>query len=375
MRALVSLAACSDYGYSTVVTAIEQALTPLGGLGVYVHRGDRVLLKPNLLYGRHPDKAVTTHPAVVKAIAELVLAEGGIPVIGDSPGMGTFPRAADAAGLAAIARELDCNLISFDDAVTVNVGQDYTFRQFDVARAALETDVIINLPKVKTHGMMLLTLAVKNMFGCVPGMRKAQWHLKAGINHDYFATMLVELCQLMAPSLSIADGVVAMEGNGPGSGDPRRVGVIVAGAHVHAVDAAICRVLGVAPELVPTLRVARQRGVHGAAWNDIEVAGPPLEQVAVSEFRLPRRVDVQWRLPGLVKKPLRNMMLPKPVVNPARCHACGTCREVCPPHAISCEGGTIRIDYGRCIRCFCCQEMCPEGAISVKDTLLSRIVS
>jgi len=375
MGTLVSLATCTDYDYSRVLTAVGAALQPLGGLGNFIHKGDRVLLKPNLLYGKDPERAVTTHPAVVRAVAELVHAEGGIPFIGDSPGVGGFQRAAGAAGLTAVARELDCGLSSFDDAVAVDPGPGSTFRRFDVAREALDADVIINLPKIKTHGMMLLTLAVKNMFGCVPGIRKAQWHLKAGLNHHYFATMLVELCQLMAPTLTIVDGIVAMEGNGPGSGDPRPVGIIVAGTDVHAVDTTVCRILGIAPAIVPTLQVAHQRGLSGTAWDDIDIAGPPLKKVVVREFRLPERGDLQWRLPRLVKKPLRKAIVPKPVVDHARCVGCGTCGEVCPPAAIVCRADGVRIDYDRCIRCFCCQEMCPEGAISLKEPLLGRIVT
>jgi uncharacterized protein (DUF362 family) len=372
MGETVSLVNCHNYAYPEIRRALEAVLLPLGGIGAYVTRGDRVLLKPNLLYGKHPDKAVTTHPMVVKAVCELVLEQGGIPLIGDSPGIGTLHRVAEQTGMTAVASELGCSLADFSIPITVRLGPEYTFRAFEIVREVLDADVIINLPKLKTHGMMFLTLAVKNTFGCVPGMQKAQWHLKAGNDHDSFGRMLVELNRLVSPALSLVDGIVAMEGNGPGSGVPRPLGVLVAGHNPRAVDTTICHLLCLHPDILPTTRAAREQGLAGTELDDIDVVGPPLESLWIDNFRLPRRVDPQWGLPRAVTRPLKHVFLPKPMIRSDQCTGCGTCRDVCPAGAITFQDDCPQLNYAQCIRCYCCQEMCPEGAIHIGRAWFGR---
>jgi uncharacterized protein (DUF362 family)/Pyruvate/2-oxoacid:ferredoxin oxidoreductase delta subunit len=372
----VSIALCADYAYGHVLAGVSDALKPLGGMKAYVTRGDKVLLKPNLLSAKHPEWCVTTHPAVVKAVAQLVQEAGGIPAIGDSPAAGSLSRVAARAGITEIADTLGCPLVEFKDVARIATGTDNTFRRFELARAVLEADVIINLPKVKTHSMTLLTLGVKNTFGCIPGMRKAQWHLKAGVDHAYFAGMLAELCQIVKPALTIADGVIGMEGEGPGNGEARHLGLILAAGNPHALDTVICQIIGVAPQRVTTIQAARQRGFSGADPNEIEVLGHTVEDVRVAPFRLPRRfVSIQWNLPDFVKRPLKNIFTPKPILDRDLCKVCGACAEVCPPGAISVSDGGVRIDYGSCIRCYCCQEMCPEGAMRFHEGWVARLSS
>jgi uncharacterized protein (DUF362 family)/NAD-dependent dihydropyrimidine dehydrogenase PreA subunit len=359
------------------LAGIRDALEPLGGIRAYVKKGDRVLLKPNLLSAKQPDRCVTTHPAVVKAVAQLVQEVGGIPAIGDSPGVGGLSRVADRAGITAVADELGSPLVEFTDVVWIKTGESYTFRRFELAKAVLDADVVINLPKVKTHSQTLLTLGVKNTFGCIPGMRKAQWHLKAGIDHAYFAVMLAELCQIVKPALTIVDGVIGMEGEGPGNGVPRPLGLILASGNPYALDTTICQIIGVPPEKLPTIQAARQRGFDGTDPGQIEVLGQKIEAVQVAPFLLPRRFfDIQWNLPGFVKRPLKNIFTPKPIIRGGRCIVCGTCVEVCPPQAISLSAKKkVRIDYRKCIRCYCCQEVCPEGAVQLQEGWVARLSS
>ena len=371
----VAIAGCADYAYPRVLAGVRDALKPLGGMKAFVRRRDRVLIKPNLLIGRHPNRCVTTHPALVKAVAELVQEVGAIPAIGDSPAVGGLRRAAAQAGIAAVAEEVGCTLVEFKEVAEVRADEACTFRRFELAKAVLEADVVINLPKVKTHSQTLLTLGVKNIFGCIPGMRKAQWHLKAGIDHAYFAGMLVELAQIVKPCLTIADGIIGMEGDGPGNGDPRLLGLILASGNPFALDTTICRIIGVPPEDLLTIQAGRERGFAGTNPKQIKVLGQQLEDIGVSPFRLPGRFDMQWNLPGFIKRPLKNVFVPKPRVDGNLCGLCGVCAEVCPPQAISMDAKGVRIDYRRCIRCYCCQEVCPEGAMRLQEGWIRRLVS
>lgn len=375
MAEKVAIACCADYAYVKVLAGVRAALKPLGGMKAFVQRGDRVLLKPNLLTGRHPDRCVTTHPALVKAVAELVQEAGGIAAIGDSPAVGGLPRAAAQAGIAAVAEELGCNLVEFKEVAEVRTDEACTFRRFELAKAVLESDLVINLPKVKTHSQTLLTLGVKNIFGCIPGMRKAQWHLKAGIDHVFFAGMLSELCQIVKPALTIADGVIGMEGDGPGNGDPRPLGLILAAGNPVALDTTICRIIGVPPADLLTIQAARERGFQGTDPKQIKVLGQQIEDIGVTPFRLPGRFDMQWNLPGFIKRPVKNFFVPKPRVDKDLCVQCGVCAEVCPPQAISVDVKGVRIDYRRCIRCYCCQEVCPEGAMCLQEGWIRRLAS
>jgi uncharacterized protein (DUF362 family)/Pyruvate/2-oxoacid:ferredoxin oxidoreductase delta subunit len=375
MAEKVAIAGCTDYAYPRVLAGVRDALKPLGGMKAFVRRRDRVLIKPNLLIGRHPDRCVTTHPTVVKAVAELVHEAGGIPAIGDSPSVGGLQRTAAQAGIAAVAEEVGCNLTEFKEVAEVRADEACTFRRFELAKAVLEADVVINLPKVKTHSQTLLTLGVKNIFGCIPGMRKAQWHLKAGIDHAYFAGMLAELCQIVKPCLTIADGIIGMEGDGPGNGAPRLLGLILASGNPFALDTTLCRIIGVPPEDLLTIQAGRERGFAGTNPKQIKVLGQQLEDIGVSPFRLPGRFDMQWNLPGFIKRPLKNVFVPKPQVDRDLCGQCGVCAEVCPPQAISVDAKGVQIDYCRCIRCYCCQEVCPEGAMRLQEGWIRRLVS
>jgi uncharacterized protein (DUF362 family)/Pyruvate/2-oxoacid:ferredoxin oxidoreductase delta subunit len=375
MAERVSIVRCTDYTYPQVLAGVRAVLEHLGGMGAFVKRGDRVLLKPNLLSGKHPDRCVTTHPSIVKAVAQLVQEAGGVPAIGDSPGVGSLRRVAAQAGIAEVADEVGCPLVEFKAVAEIQTDEAYTFRRFELAQAVLEADVVVNLPKVKTHSQTLLTLGVKNIFGCIPGIRKAQWHLKAGTDHSYFAGMLAELCQIVKPALTIADGVIGMEGDGPNNGDPRPLGLILAGGNPFALDATICRIIGIPPEELLTIQAAQQRGFEGIDPKQIEILGQRVEDVGVAPFRLPRRFDIQWNLPSFLRKPLKDLFTPKPIINGDLCKVCGVCAEVCPPQAISLSDRRVRIDYHKCIRCYCCQEVCPEGAVRLQEGWVRRLAS
>ncbi len=256
----------------------------------------------------------------------------------------------------------------------VEVAGTGTFKRFALARPYLGADRIINLPKLKTHEMMTMTCAVKNLFGAVVGTGKAGWHLKAGADRDLFARMLVELYLLRKPDLNIVDAVAAMEGDGPGSGDPRHVGLLLAGENAVAVDVVAAEIAGIPKKLLYIQRAAASLGVDGADRSEIETTGLPLEEACVPGFRLPHISDVQFGLPQFLKNRLRHYLTSRPCLAEERCRLCGVCKDACPPHAIHIREGRLSFDYHACIRCFCCRELCPEGALDVVEGTLVKII-
>ena len=359
----VSVVRCEDYDSAKTMSAVKHAVELLGGMGKFVKPGDRVLIKPNLLKARPPEAAVTTHPEVVRAVIRLVHEQGGRALVGDSPGIGDLKKVAEKAGILDVVNDEGAQLEDLTEALEVkNNGR---FQHFEVARSAYEANVLINLPKLKTHGMTTLTGAVKNLFGCIPGKRKVQWHLNAGVNHELFMKMLLELYVLLKPQLSIMDAVVGMEGNGPGSGDPRPIGAVLAGRDAVSVDAVSAHLLGVTADKLPLLNAARSQGIGQTDLNNITLLGDPLESIAVKHFRLPPQEHLEWRLPEWARSSLKNAFTTRPVINPDLCIQCGICQGHCPQGAIENHGKKLEIRYRDCIRCFCCQEFCPQGAITV----------
>ena len=368
--ATVSIVRCETYHEEEVLRGLRRSIDLLGGIETFVKRGDRVLLKPNLLYGKPPEKAVTTHPSVVRGMIEIVREAGGVPLIGDSPGMESLGRAAEKAGIKRVADETGCPLVEFDRPIVPSERRGRRFKQLEVDRSVLEADVIINLPKWKTHGQVLLTLGVKNLFGCIPGPRKALWHLKAGQDQKLFARMLIDVYLTVRPALTILDGIVGMDGNGPGSGRPFPLGLLLGARDPLHLDQIVCDLLGIRRELLPTNRVAFESGI---GMNEIEVVGENVEEVKISGFQLPPLSDLGWSLPGFLKRALRKALTGRPVIDEEVCQICGRCEEICPPKALT-QKGHLALDEQKCIRCFCCQEICPEGAISIKPGWVQRIV-
>jgi uncharacterized protein (DUF362 family)/Pyruvate/2-oxoacid:ferredoxin oxidoreductase delta subunit len=371
MKSTVSIIKCPSYDEEKVLQALRKSIDLIGRIENFVRKGNRVLLKPNLLYGKAPEKAVTTHPSIIKGMIQIVREAGGIPFIGDSPSIGSSKRAAEKAGIKKVADEMECPLVEFDRPIHPPKEGKF-FKQLEIDRTVFESDVIINLPKWKTHGMMLLTLGVKNLFGCVPGPKKALWHLKAGEDRKAFAQMLVDLYQVIQPSLTILDGVLGMDGNGPNSGHPIALGLILASRDPLSLDQIVCDLLGISRESLPTNQVAFEEGL---AKDGINVVGERVEEVRIPRFRLPTPSEPAWNLPGFLRRALRNALTSKPVVDEGKCLFCNQCVEICPPKALEKKERGMVFDYGKCIRCFCCQEVCPEGAIIIKPGWALKLVS
>jgi uncharacterized protein (DUF362 family)/Pyruvate/2-oxoacid:ferredoxin oxidoreductase delta subunit len=368
----VAVVACTDYRGEQVRSAVTRAVDHVGGIRAFVRPGDRVLIKPNLLKASAPETAVTTHPEVIRAVIRLVRDAGGEPQLGDSPGFGDLRRVCEKTGVLDVIEQEGVRLADMDTAVRVKTrGQ---FHHFEVARGVHEADVVINLPKLKTHGMMTLTGAVKNLFGCIPGKRKIQWHFNTGVNRDAFARMLVELSALIRPALTVMDAVVGMEGNGPGSGDPRPIGVVMAANDPVALDAVAGAIVGAGPETLYVIRAAAVAGIGETNLERISLRGEPLEAVMVRDFRLPPQEHLEWQLPEWGRRLLKDALTTRPVIDHRSCMQCGVCEGHCPQKAIRRRGRRLAIEYRDCIRCFCCQEFCPRGAITVGKGWALRLV-
>ncbi|MBA4397301.1 MAG: (4Fe-4S)-binding protein, partial [Syntrophus sp. (in: bacteria)] len=295
--------------------------------GGRIQRGVRVLVKPNLLSPAAPDDAVLTHPLVVKAVCEYVLDKGAGVHLSDSPAMGSFEKILRVSGIGDALRGLDVVCKPFASSVPVDVGKP--FDRIEMAEDVLNADMIINLPKLKTHSHMLLTLAVKNMFGCIVGFRKPEWHMRAGVDRDMFARLLVRIHARARPAFAILDGILAMEGEGPGkSGKPRRLGVLMGSQDGPAIDETVCRMIGVDPLLLPTHKAAREFGLIDA---QLEIDG---RLPRVSHFRLPEIAPLIFG-PQALHGFVRRHLVQRPVVDPARCKMCGECWKICPPKAIT----------------------------------------
>ncbi|SHJ78549.1 Uncharacterized conserved protein, DUF362 family [Malonomonas rubra DSM 5091] len=370
----VSLVALDSYNPDVVKDRLTELLASLGGMPQFVKPGQKVLLKPNLLAGKTPDRAVTTHPEIVRAVIELAKQAGGIVSVGDSPGIGTPENVARKSGIMDVIDETGVRFAPFEQSVKIKT-RSGTFHELEVAQDILDADVIINLPKLKTHQMMGLTCAVKNMFGAVVGLRKPRLHLQAGTDKSFFALMLLDLCEQLQPTLNIVDAVVGMEGEGPGSGDPVQIGALLAGSNAQAVDTVATELVDMQPQQVWTQQKAIDTGRPFTNLQELELVGAPLSELKIDNFRPAKMTDVNFGLKGFLKNSLKHSITARPVVTVSECKLCNDCVNHCPPEAMKIENHKLLIDYDRCIRCFCCQELCPHGALHTQQGLLLRLHS
>ncbi len=302
----VSLVRATGYGdRSTLRYAIEKLLEPLSGMSAFVKKGNRVLLKPNLLTGARPTKECTTRPEVVYCVAQLVKEAGGKPFLGDGPAFGSAYGVAKANGYLPMLQELDIPVVEFHRARYKAVGE--AFDHLRLSKEVMNADVVINLPKVKSHMQLTLTLGVKNLFGCVPGKMKAWWHLEAGKDADRFGEMLVETARTINPDLTILDGIIGHEGNGPSGGEPRNLGVLAASANVFALDRSLVEILKVDPCLIPTQRAAKRLGL-----NDTVIHYPLLfpRDLAIDDWRLPdKMMPIDFGAPRVLRSTFKHLYI------------------------------------------------------------------
>ena len=381
-KSRVVIMGCESYDNELVYEKLKTAVELLGGIEKFVNNQERVLLKPNLLRGKTPDAGITTHPAVFEAMIRILKsAEINHLSYGDSPGFGSPAGAAKESGLAAIANKYEVPLKDFSHGQQIDFFLGMGTKKFDIAQGVLESDAIISLSKMKTHGLTRITGAIKNQFGCVYGLNKGMSHAHYP-NMKSFSKMLVDLNRYLIPKvrLFVMDGIVAMEGNGPASGKPIPMKVLLVSDDPVALDATFARMINLDPAFVPTITYGEEMELGYFTEENIQLLGEPLEKFYKSDFDVVR-LPVNEKEPSSLSflKPIQDFIIQKPVVDKEACIGCGVCEKSCPV-----EKKAIRIVerkrrkyplyfYNRCIRCYCCQEMCPVGAISVKTPMLGKL--
>ncbi|MBN2261254.1 MAG: DUF362 domain-containing protein [Clostridiales bacterium] len=357
-------------------------IADMGGLDGYLIPGETVLLKVNLLMKKSPEEATTTHPNFVKALAEILSDFGVKVIVGDSPG-GPF----NIKSLNGIYKGCGYDIIPDEEKkiflneninqVTVKRDDLFLLKSLEVIEILQKVDKVISVSKLKTHGMTVFTGAVKNMFGTIPGIYKAEYHFKMPKIED-FTNMLVDVCINANPVLSFMDAVVGMEGAGPSSGDPIDVGAVIVSDSPYHLDVVATQLVGINPKEVPTIERCIERGIVDNDFRDVEIIGLNLTDFPERSIRRPKVGGVgfvKWNLPEFIKKPLINLLNPKPVFDYDICVKCGECERACPPGAIVIDKEGPKVNYDICIRCFCCQELCPYKAVEIyRNPILSRII-
>lgn len=374
MKQEVFCCAVPEYDEELLCKAVERIFSRCESVKK-LNAQSRVLLKPNLLAKHTPQEAVTTHPAVVGAVCQALHARGVTKItVADSSGGVYNPTLMKniykASGIAQVCSRYQAQIYTECESAPRRT-EGVRVREFNLIRPVHDADFIIDLPKIKTHVMTGMTCAVKNLFGTVPGLQKAEFHMRFP-EKEPFGEMLVDLCEAVHPDLVIADGIAAMEGDGPAGGDVRMLGLVLGGEDPYSVDLAVCRIMGLDAMQVPYLAAANRRGLCEKSLDTDLLCGDVRAAEPVKDYKLPLSYAdlnfadktpraIRWAVPGVEK-----WIAPRPKIDRGKCIGCGKCAEICPGHTIKVENKKARIDPKHCIRCFCCHEMCPVKAIEVK---------
>lgn len=376
-KSKVSVVNCSSYNINDVYDSIKRSVDLLGGAASFKKFGTKVLLKPNMLCGAKPEEAVTTHPAVVEAVARLFVENGFEVTVGDSPAIDSTLSAAKKCGIADGASRAGVTISDFKFTVEKANPDGVLVKKFTIAKACDDADFIVSIPKLKTHSQMYYTGAMKNMFGAISGLQKSKFHVRF-VERSNFAKMIIDLNLLLKPRLAIVDAVVSMEGHGPRNGSPKHTGFIAASVDLCALDYTCASIIGYNAVKIPTIAEGFARGVYGSTDpSEIELCGDPIENIKPSSFELVEFVnDIAFArkyLPRHMYNFLRNVIIPAPAFNTKKCILCGKCVKICSAEALQIvtekQNKKVHIDLSRCIRCYCCHEVCPARAIDLKRYL------
>ncbi|WP_138207503.1 DUF362 domain-containing protein [Haloimpatiens lingqiaonensis] len=379
----VALLKCDEYKVESIEKKLREGFELLGGddfLRTLIPYNSKVLLKPNLLSIERKESPVVTNYKVFEAVIRIIRDYSSNIIFGDSPGVGDSRKAAELCGLMEVAERYDVKFNSFKDEIHVKLDNSILCKSWNVAKVAYESDVLITLPKLKTHAMAYYTGAIKNQFGCITGTKKAQWHTRMP-DAENFCKMLLDLNTLVGTDFAILDGIVAMEGNGPKNGSAKKMNTLIMGKSPSAVDSVAVRLIGYDNPLdTPVLKEVYDSKWGAVLPKDIEVLGEKIENMKQKDFKLCRKGGNFYFKNPVVNNFLKSLIAPDPALIYDKCISCLRCAEVCPekPNVIKFiekKGKTIPVwNMNRCIRCFCCQELCPVGAITTKDKFLGKLL-
>lgn len=379
---LVSLRKCNDYEYDNIKKSIEMMLDDLGGIEKFVSKNSKVLIKPNLLMKKRPEEATTTHPMVVKVLCEKLLKLNCEVIIGDSPGgpytVSSLKGIYKSSGMKDVADELGITLNYDISDVKVENYDANALKYMDIITPITKVDHIINICKFKTHGMATFTGGVKNLYGCIAGLKKAEIHYRFPTEELFCEEVLLDICSYVNPTLTIMDGVVGMEGDGPSAGIPRHLGVMLASQSPYALDAVACKIINLNSDRVPTLRGSIKRGYIKEDFSDINILGEDIEKLIIKDFKIPSTSKdfrlLKSSLPKFLHEPITKLITPKPVVRHKDCIKCGKCIQACPAKVMSFNENKVTINLDNCIRCYCCHELCPKKAVDIKRNFIFKLI-
>ncbi len=373
-KSKVALIKCQNYDREAVYAAF---LKGIGLLDINMEdlTGDaRVLLKPNLLSAQPPESATTTHPAVFHAVGRFFKEQGNALFYGDSAPKGTTEKILKTTGIQEAADDLNIKYQSFEQKVTKSNPGGNIHKQFTIAKAVDESDILINIAKFKTHHLTRITAAVKNLFGVIPGLMKPEFHVKLpGVVE--FSKMLVELDKFLDADLHVIDAIEAMEGNGPNSGRSKKLNCLIISRDPVAADSVACQLVNLKPDRVLTNQIGEENQL--GTMSNIEIIGDDLAALKNQTFDIQRGINVSRNVAWKYRF-LKNFVALKPLINKNKCIQCGECVKHCPvhPNGIKWSGKSSypTYDYQACIRCYCCQEVCPKGAIDIKKPVLRTLM-
>jgi uncharacterized protein (DUF362 family)/Pyruvate/2-oxoacid:ferredoxin oxidoreductase delta subunit len=374
VKSKVSIIGCDDYTIDSVRSAVRKSFSCLGGLDEFVKKGQTVLVKPNLLSAKDPSRAITTHPGVVQAVVEEVKNLGATPIIGDSPGgvERGVKRVWENTKMSEVAAVTGTKLVPFESS-GVYEKKTREGKKYFIAKPVFDADVVISLPKLKTHTLTLMTCAVKNMFGSIPGFRKSEYHKEAPKPGD-FAKVIADIYSLTKPHLNIVDAVVCMEGDGPSSGNPKYLGLLLASTDAVALDIVAAKMMGYKDGEIEITTATQKKGLGARSFSEIEMLGEKLAELSLPKFTLPSNRLLKL-IPRFLLAPIKPLVWVRPAILDGNCINCNICVDNCPTNTIRKGGKKPYFDYTNCINCMCCHELCPEKAVFLRKSWIAKKIA
>lgn len=378
----VSVIKCDNYDYDNVLKSMEKNLENIGGLESYIKPKSKVLIKPNLLMKKTPEEATTTHPMIVKVLGEKLLNLNCEVIIADSPGgpytQGALKGIYKSSGMEEVANDLGINLNYDVSDIKVENQNAHALKYMDIITPITKVDHVINVCKLKTHGMATFTGGVKNLYGCIAGLKKAEIHYRFPTEELFCEDVLLDICSYVNPTLTIMDGIVGMEGDGPSAGTPRKIGVLLASSNPYAIDTVACKLINLDYNKVPTIRGSIKRNYIKKDLSDIKTIGDDINSLIIKGFKIPSTSKdfrlLSSTLPKFLHEPITKLITPKPVIRDSDCIKCGKCIEACPAKVMKLKDNIVVINLEKCIRCYCCHELCPKKAIDIKRNFIFRLL-